>query len=496
MARSTPWCWGVPITYLYVIPCALCWGHRCSWWTPAMPWRARHSACWAGPRSVQMCRRAHRWPLPSTYNCSPRAACLRCRGPRSAGWGCLRAAVPRCRSIRHRRDRSAAGAPPSIVQAAAPALAPGLTHPIQCAALALGGAALALLGDGVGRFGGQAALHGQLQALLLAFFCFVVEQLGHSGRPARPRDAPHNHGFWHIALAQGNGVAHAHLAGGLGGAAIDADPAFVNFFGRQAAGFKKAGRTEPFVQAHAGAGCGVGFYYRHGGISAQLGAGVWPATGKARASSTARAVAMATASAARVKRVITSSALGAWPVPRANKVSPSLMVCTGLMARARPSWPTVARRWAWALVSAISVATTPMVVLLPASKDWGAWPCSRASRAPKSWRPSLLRQPASNCPVRGWYTSPTALQAIKAPTVTPCTVKLAVPMPPCMARSKPKILPTSAPAPAPTLPSAGRSWRVDWLAAWQAAYPAAASGRMRISPTVKSNSTAAGTKGR
>src|SRR5574344_236668 len=401
MARSTPWCWGVPITFLCAIPCVLCSGQMCSWWTPAMPWRARRSACWAGPRAVQMSTRARRCPLPSICNCSPRAACLRCRGPRSAGWGCLRAVVPRCRSIRHRRDRSAAGAPPSIVQAAAPALAPGLTHPIQRAALALGGAALALLGDGVGRFGGQAALHGQLQALLLAFFCFVVEQLGHSGRPARPRDAPHNHGFWHIALAQGNGVAHAHLAGGLGGAAIDADPAFVNFFGRQAAGFKKAGRPEPFVQAHAGAGCGVGFYYRHGGISAQLGAGVWPATGKARASNTARAVAMATASAARVKRVIKSSALGAWPVARANRVSPSLMVCTGLMLRARPSCPTVARRWAWALVRAASVAITPRVVLLPASNGRAAMPLSSASRAPSGCRPSSVRQPASKAPVRG-----------------------------------------------------------------------------------------------
>jgi hypothetical protein len=53
----------------------------------------------------------------------------------------------------------------------------------------------------------------------------------------------------------------------------------------------------------------------------------------------------------------------------------------------------------------------------------------------------------------------------QAPTVTPSTVKLAVPMPPFMARAKPKILPTTAPAPAPTLPSAGRSR----VAAWQAA---------------------------
>ena len=63
---------------------------------------------------------------------------------------------------------------------------------------------------------------------------------------------------------------------------------------------------------------------------------------------------------------------GAWPVDRANKVSPSLIVCTGRMARARPSWPAPARRWARALVSGASVATTPMVVLLPARMACGA----------------------------------------------------------------------------------------------------------------------------
>ena len=57
----------------------------------------------------------------------------------------------------------------------------------------------------------------------------------------------------------------------------------------------------------------------------------------------------------------------------------------------------------------------------------------------------------------GSITSPSALQATIAPTVTPSTVTEAVPMPPFIARWKPKILPITAPAPAPTQPSAGIS---------------------------------------
>ena len=83
------------------------------------------------------------------------------------------------------------------------------------------------------------------------------------------------------------------------------------------------------------------------------------------------------------------------------------------------------------------------------------------------------------------------MTAISAPTVTPSTLTLALPMPPFMACAPPNSLPTVAPAPAPTLPCSGGVRP----AAWQAAWPAAASGRMRASPTCKSNSTAAGTMG-
>ena len=64
-------------------------------------------------------------------------------------------------------------------------------------------------------------------------------------------------------------------------------------------------------------------------------------------------------------------------------------------------------------------------------------------------------------------------------------------MPPFIACAMPNILPTVAPAPAPTLPCAGAC--VD--AASQAAKPACASGRTRASPSQRSNSTAAGTIG-
>jgi hypothetical protein len=68
-------------------------------------------------------------------------------------------------------------------------------------------------------------------------------------------------------------------------------------------------------------------------------------------------------------------------------------------------------------------------------------------------------------PVAGSITSPSALTAISAPTVTWPTRTLALPMPPFMAEAMPNSLPTVAPAPAPTLPCAGAAL----LAAAQAA---------------------------
>lgn len=125
------------------------------------------------------------------------------------------------------------------------------------------------------------------------------------------------------------------------------------------------------------------------------------------------------------------------------------------MLRASPSWPDTARRWAWALVSTASVAITPMVVLVPGSTGSGGTPPSSARRVSISRWPSSERAPATGRAVCGSITSPTALQAMSAPTVMPSSDTEAVPMPPFIARPMPKSLPTAAPVPAPTLPSAG-----------------------------------------
>src|SRR5436190_17449241 len=165
------------------------------------------------------------------------------------------------------------------------------------------------------------------------------------------------------------------------------------------------------------------------------------------------------------------------------------------MLRARPSWAICATLFASAFVSTASVATTAIVVAAPVallgSSRAGSSPRLSARIVPTSRVPSAVRAPATTRPVRGSTTSPTALTATSAATVMPPTSTDAVPMPPFIARPMPNSLPTEAPAPAPTLPSASESRD----AASQAAWPAAASGRMRGSPTQRSNRIAAGTIG-
>ena len=57
-------------------------------------------------------------------------------------------------------------------------------------------------------------------------------------------------------------------------------------------------------------------------------------------------------------------------------------------------------------------------------------------------------------PVSGSRTSPTAFTAMSAPRCTPSRSRTAQPSPPFVARAMPWSLPTLAPVPAPTLPSA------------------------------------------
>ena len=102
---------------------------------------------------------------------------------------------------------------------------------------------------------------------------------------------------------------------------------------------------------------------------------------------------------------------------------------------------------ACALVSTASVATTPMVVAMPACSAGGRSLRRIDATAPGPRRPSSVRVPATTAPEAGSITSPTALTATTAPTVTRPIRAEAVPMPPLVARSMPNSLPTVAPAP-------------------------------------------------
>ena len=85
-----------------------------------------------------------------------------------------------------------------------------------------------------------------------------------------------------------------------------------------------------------------------------------------------------------------------------------------------------------------------------------ASPSRSSARASARPVPSWVRTPATTSPVAGSITSPTALTATTAATVSPSArVIEAVPIPPFIARPRPRSFPTVAPAPAPTLPSAG-----------------------------------------
>ena len=87
----------------------------------------------------------------------------------------------------------------------------------------------------------------------------------------------------------------------------------------------------------------------------------------ASAFSSACTTARVTTSAAAACSAKSSSTIGAGraQVDSPKIVSPSITVCTGLIARARPSWPIVASRAAPALSSVRSVATTASVVAVP-----------------------------------------------------------------------------------------------------------------------------------
>ena len=109
-----------------------------------------------------------------------------------------------------------------------------------------------------------------------------------------------------------------------------------------------------------------------------------------------------------------------------------------------------------AFVSFALVATTPMVVFSTAR---GAAPrrCIsaplRSSARASANVPSGLRTPAITLPVSGSIMSPAALTATIAATTRPLGMRsAALPRPPFIDVPGPPILPTVAPAPAPTVP--------------------------------------------
>src|SRR5215211_5325612 len=204
---------------------------------------------------------------------------------------------------------------------------------------------------------------------------------------------------------------------------------------------------------------------------------------------------MAAASASSAKKATRSMAAGTLGAATANTVSPSKLVWTGKMALAMPSWACTATRWASPLVRAALVATTARVVLPPGGTGTSPSPAGDWSGAVRRSRRAVLappgtRAPASTVPSSS-STSPPALTAARAPTVTGPASTTAQPSPPLVMCSGPAVLPTVAPMPAPTLPIGPSAV----VAASQAASPSAGPGRASQSPTARSNSTAAGTIG-
>ena len=172
------------------------------------------------------------------------------------------------------------------------------------------------------------------------------------------------------------------------------------------------------------------------------------------------------ARAARIARTASAVASAAarpaasrWPCP--TRPCPARRSCRhpawwmGLMVRASPSCAICAIFCAW--VGQLDVGGHHADGGAPARMDLGRSPARIAARV-SARRARPPRAPARMRPLDGSSTSPTALTAISAPTVTPPTVSDALPMP-FMARCGPYSLPTVAPAPAPT------PFFLDWAGA-------------------------------
>ena len=132
--------------------------------------------------------------------------------------------------------------------------------------------------------------------------------------------------------------------------------------------------------------------------------------------------------------------------------------CAGRIARARPSCPAMANRFAWSCVSAASVTMHPMVVLSfptapsppSAAASFGTGtlvsPTNRSSIAASADSGMAPRPGSAHSRPSGPATAPIGLATTMAATVDPsASVTAARPTPPLIA-------PAIAPVPAPTQP--------------------------------------------
>ena len=145
------------------------------------------------------------------------------------------------------------------------------------------------------------------------------------------------------------------------------------------------------------------------------------------------------------------------PVASANTVSPSPVVCDGLIARAKPSSAISATRLTSVLVSRRVGGDQADRRVLAGARRGAAAERRRirsSLRTSASDLPSSVRTPATTCPVCGSMMSPTALTATIAATTRPFGSVIAAEPSAALHRAAQPILPTVAPAPAPTLPSA------------------------------------------
>ena len=174
-----------------------------------------------------------------------------------------------------------------------------------------------------------------------------------------------------------------------------------------------------------------------------------------RAACTARTVARAVASAAMVASTIMPRLLPARPVPRLNRVSPSDMVCTGLMLRARPSCAAMARRCACAFGQDGIGGHDADGGVGARQQGLGRLAAQQGAARVAQARPSSVRAPAITCAVSGSIIAQGVAGDEGTHRHTIHGDGRRAPTPPFMACWMPNTLPTTAPAPAPTLPSAG-----------------------------------------